>query len=393
MTEIEVKKLSDLKPDNQNANRGTERGRAMLESSLRQWGAGRSILLDRKGRIIAGNKTFEEAGQIGLEDVVVVRTKGDQLVAVLREDLDLSDEATGARELAYADNRVGQVSLDWEPEQMLADLDAGLDLTQFWSEGELNAILAGLQPEPKPDPGPQVDKAAELAAKWGTQSGQVWQLGEHRLAVGDCTDKAVVEAVMRGERADYLFTDPPYGIEIDTSWLSALNMKRGKPANKSDDKLTGDDGTLDLTFLFEFDRRMIWGFPYIFDPMATGWVVWDKQPGVNGRGIVTPIEMASTTLRKGFDMIRVMWGGYYRASGETREPHPTQKPTGVVLPFIEKWTNESEIVHDPFLGSGTTLIACELLKRKCRAIEIDPGYCAVTLQRWADLTGQEPALL
>jgi hypothetical protein len=85
----------------------------MIRRSLEKLGAGRSILLDSKGRIIAGNKTAEAAGDIGLDDVLIVRTRGDKLVAVLREDLDLDDPAGQARELAYADNRAGQVSLDW----------------------------------------------------------------------------------------------------------------------------------------------------------------------------------------------------------------------------------------------------------------------------------------
>ena len=126
---------------------------------------------------------------------------------------------------------------------------------------------------------------------------------------------------------------------------------------------------------------------------ATGWIVWDKQPGVERRGIVTPIEMASTTMRRGFDIVRVMWGGCYRAAGEERQPHPTQKPIGVIAPFIEAWTKQNETVLDPFLGSGTTLIACERLGRKCRGIEIEPKYVAVTLQRWVDATGGTPVRL
>lgn len=130
---------------------------------------------------------------------------------------------------------------------------------------------------------------------------------------------------------------------------------------------------------------MIWGFPYIFDEQATGWIVWDKQPGVDGRGIVTPIEMASTTMRTGFDMVRCMWVGYYRASGETSQPHPTQKPVQVIAPFIEQWTKSDDIIFDPFIGSGTTLVACEQTGRRGRGIEIEPKYCAVTLERLSQM--------
>ncbi|MCA9368324.1 hypothetical protein KC887_08805, partial [Candidatus Kaiserbacteria bacterium] len=115
MSDIKRIKASELTPDSHNANRGTERGRYALEASLRQYGAGRSILVDKHGRIIAGNKTLETATDVGLDDVIVVQTDGKQIVAVQRMDLDLAQDDT-ARMLAYADNRVGQLDLDFDPE-------------------------------------------------------------------------------------------------------------------------------------------------------------------------------------------------------------------------------------------------------------------------------------
>lgn len=131
-------KVSDLTPDISNANRGTERGRYALEASLRKYGAGRSILLDRNGRIIAGNKTAETAADVGIDDVIVVQTDGKKLVAVQRTDLDLDSKE--GRELAYADNRVGALDLDFDTEQILADLQAGVDLSGLWFDWELNNL-------------------------------------------------------------------------------------------------------------------------------------------------------------------------------------------------------------------------------------------------------------
>ena len=133
-------KLSDLTPDPNNANRGTERGNSALETSLQQYGAGRSILIDKHGNIIAGNKTAEIAGQVGIESVKVVKTAGNELVAVMRTDLDLTLDPE-ARALAYADNRVGEISLDWDADAMLADLENGINLSAFWSDTELETIL------------------------------------------------------------------------------------------------------------------------------------------------------------------------------------------------------------------------------------------------------------
>lgn len=135
-----ITKLSQLTPDKRNANRGTERGGQMIESSLSKYGAGRSILIDKHGNIIAGNKTVEQAGAIGLDDVLVVQSDGRKLIAVQRMDLDLTKDKQ-AIEMAIADNRSSQVSLDWDPE-MLATLKAhDIDLTGFWTEGELTHLL------------------------------------------------------------------------------------------------------------------------------------------------------------------------------------------------------------------------------------------------------------
>ena len=153
----ETIKLSDLQPDDGNANKGTERGAYMIRQSLQKLGAGRSILLDKNGKVIAGNKTLESAADIGLDDVLIVRTRGDQLVAVMREDLDLDDPEGQARQLAYADNRTGQVSLEWDAGVLAADLEQGVDLGDWFTAFELDAFGAaaydsGTEKGAKPNP-------------------------------------------------------------------------------------------------------------------------------------------------------------------------------------------------------------------------------------------------
>lgn len=140
MTETKRVKVKDLQPDKHNANKGTQRGIRVLDDSLRQLGAGRSILLDREGRIIAGNKTAERAADIGMEDVIVVETDGTQLVAVKRTDLDLENGDGRARRMAYYDNRAGELGLDWDADQLKLDLDDGLDLSGLWDENEQHML-------------------------------------------------------------------------------------------------------------------------------------------------------------------------------------------------------------------------------------------------------------
>jgi len=138
----DITRVSDLVPDENNANKGTERGGALLEKSLRMNGAGRSILVDKNNRIIAGNKTTMKAVEIGMEGVVVVETSGDKLVIVKRTDLDLTKDKR-ARELATLDNRVGQLDLDWDVEQLLALKNDGYDLSEMgFTEKELGIFDA-----------------------------------------------------------------------------------------------------------------------------------------------------------------------------------------------------------------------------------------------------------
>jgi hypothetical protein len=136
----QITRIEDLTPDPRNANRGTERGAVQLENSLRDYGAGRSILVDKHGVVIAGNKTLEQAAAIGME-VQTVCTDGHKLVVVQREDLDL-DADPRARELAIADNRVAQIDLDWDVDELKRELDDGVDLTKFWRDDELAEMTA-----------------------------------------------------------------------------------------------------------------------------------------------------------------------------------------------------------------------------------------------------------
>ena len=127
MADVREAKIDELVPDRKNANKGTQAGLRALDKSLRDFGAGRSILIDKDGEIIAGNKTTERAADLGIDDVIIVPTDGTKLVAVQRTDLDL-DTDPEARQLAYADNRIAEIDLEWDYEQVDFDLEQGVDL-------------------------------------------------------------------------------------------------------------------------------------------------------------------------------------------------------------------------------------------------------------------------
>ena len=143
----------NLRPDPKNANKGTSRGRAAVQNSLRLYGAGRSIVADKNGTVIAGNKTLDAARDAGIP-VKEVHTNGEELVVVVRDDMNLETDAS-ARELAYADNRAAELDLAWDDERLQKDLKAGVDLGKFWNELELGELLDAEKPKDE-------DEEAEL---------------------------------------------------------------------------------------------------------------------------------------------------------------------------------------------------------------------------------------
>jgi hypothetical protein len=221
---IRVVPIAELILDEKNANKGTKRGRALLEESLGKYGAGRSVVVDRNHRVIAGNKTVEAAIAAGMKSIAVIETDGSSLVAVQRGDLDLKRDKK-ARELAIADNRVGEIDLDWNPE-VLASLD--VDLTQFWNENELNALLKGFRTSELSAPEPKIDQAAELQRKRKTERGQIWQAGNHRLMCGDSSSASDVCALLDGKVAKLCATDPPYLVSYDARNHPSKDFSDGK---------------------------------------------------------------------------------------------------------------------------------------------------------------------
>lgn len=396
--------LSELEQDRANANKGSERGQQLLETSFRQYGAGRSILIDKKGRIIAGNKSAEQAMNIGMEDVVVVQSDGTKLIAVQRTDLDLyEDEA--ARKLAYMDNRSSEF-LAWDAEQLLADMQSGLNLSEIFKQDELDALLAGLvEPEPVQDVEPDISKADELQKKWSTSLGQIWQMGKHKLACGDCTDIATVERLMQGEKAVCMWTDPPYGVSYVGKTKNALTIE--------------NDGSEGLHRLLEgafecADMILAEGGPfYIAAPpgpqfhefstaiIGVGWkwhetLAWVKDSMVLGHSDYHYKHEAIFYGWKGKN--RFWYAGRDQVSvlefarPKRSEEHPTMKPVELITACLENSTKRDDIVYEPFGGSGTTGVACEQLGRQARMIEISPAYCAVILERF-DGMGIAPVLL
>ena len=397
-------KLSDLTPDPNNANKGTERGNSALEASLQQYGAGRSILLDKNDTIIAGNKTAEMAGQIGIENVRVVETAGDELVAVKRIDLDLETDAS-AREMAYADNRTSELSLDWDSNALLNDIENGIDVSKFFSDNEINKLLG---PKPTEDV-PAPDATAELQEKWGTERGQVWEIGRHRLMCGDSTSAEDVAHLLDGNTPNLTVTDPPYGVDYDPAWrneaaekghLAYAAMRVGKVAN--DDQVdwfrAWHLSPSNVVYCWHADRHASEVQEHLRDAgfEHRAQIVWVKSNFSISRGHYSwqhepcwyAVKRGATAGWIGPPNSSTAWDDI-TLDANVDGGHGTQKPLECMARPIR---NHEGDVYDPFLGSGTTMVAAEQLNRTCYGMEIDPGYCGVVLERMSD-TGLEPTVI
>ena len=204
---------------------------------------------------------------------------------------------------------------------------------------------------------------------------------------------------MQGERADALITDPPYGISIVSKNGTAGNFPGTNAPRLKAAPIVGDDKPFDPAHLLGVaDVVVLWGGNNFADKLnsSSKWLVWDKKDGAFEGSDLGDCELAWTNQQGASRLIHHTWQGMYRKGEGEREArlHPTQKPVALMEWCIEKMgITTGAIVADFYLGSGTTLIACERLGRKCRAVEISPAYCAVAIQRWVDVTNGTPELV
>lgn len=407
----------DLKLDKHNANLGTERGKELLDQSIKELGAGRSILVDKEGNVIAGNKTLAAARKAGLK-IRVVPSKRDELVVVQREDLDLDDATGEARRLAYLDNRVAEIDLEWDVNILAQDVAEGLDLDALgFLDKELQKLLVHAdvgEQEEMVDPTHLVEQADALVEKWKVEMGQLWTLGNHRLFVGDCTDSSAMEALMPGEKAQICWTDPPWNVDYGGR-IEEDNAQGYKKRSMANDNL-GDK----FPAFIQTAVKSIWnacvpgGIIYLVMG-AQEWPVIDKtlrDQGFHWSSTIVWCKDQLVLSRKDYHtQFEPLWYGWRGDAARLREvmdrkqsdvwfidrpkrseDHPTMKPLPLVERSLVNSSLPGDVVLDPFVGSGTTLIVCEQLGRQCRAVELDPIYAAVTIERWHMLTGESPVL-
>ncbi|MEL6525846.1 MAG: DNA modification methylase [Chloroflexota bacterium] len=460
---IRERNLDDYKEDPNNANRGSERGNAMLDDSLEQVGPGRSIVADGNDYVPAGNKTLEAAKRAGITKVIEVETEGDAIIVHKRKDWDLlSEEDKRARLYGYLDNRVAQINLSWDAAQISADIESGIDLGMMFDPGEMalligNDAVYGVDDEQASESAASEEQSVDenigaiLAEKWGTATGQVWEIpsqsgkGSHRIAIGDCRNREDVDALFGDAVAQIAVTSPPYamqranyganeygGIPEDeyVDWWGAVQLNTNrvlvdggsffvniKPhSHKGERVLYVFDLVLAMKrrwsweFIDEhcwrrhsapgkFKRRLKNGFEpvYEFGKPGENFVFEPRRMGTASDDVMVPGQKAESM---------VSTGDYYNVSHETQRgialpenhfhsfgvrsvAHSAQYPVGLPYRFIMIYSNAGQIIYDPFLGSGTNIHAAEKARRLSYGVEMLPEHVAVMLEEWA-LDGYEP---
>lgn len=383
--------IGDLKFDKKNFNKHTEYGMGLLEKSLRENGAGRSILIDKDNNIIAGNGIVEAAGTVGIEKVKIVETTGDEIIAVKRTDIAL--ESKEGYQMAMADNATAAADLEWDSGNIAEVADKfGLDPDDWGIKGWQDETT-----EVEEDEAPEVDEATPPKSELG----KVYQLGNHRLMCGDSTDAGSVMILTEGKKADMVFTDPPYGIDYSGGRTQVVATKEyGKLKN---DDLQGEDLGHLICNVFDCAKPdgdiYICVSPIMQKPFLDfideagktldAVIVWDKKvPGLGYMAYRRQCEfilyVKGTPYKMGDKSDFDLWS--IARDAATEYVHGTQKPVAVSARAIGNSSENGQMVLDLFGGSGSTLIACEQLGRKCCMMELDPKYCDVIRKRWYKLT-------
>lgn len=417
--------VDEVIPYERNARTHTPAQVAQIALSIKSWGFTNPLLIDEKGRLIAGHGRLEAARTLGMTEVPAV------VVAGLNE--------TQRRALILADNKLA-LNAGWDADLLKSEIEAlridgfDLGLTGF-DAGEVLDILGGTGNGKDPDDAPPVPALAFSAV------GDVWHLGAHRLVVGDSTSVDVYDALLGSEKVDVCWTDPPYNVAYEAAAGTIKNDSMGDAA--FGDFLMGAFSALyaamkpggavyvahadteGLNFRrtfamagFKISGCLIWckdslvlgrsDYQWQHEPILYGWRPGSAHRWFGGRKLTTiqklgegsPFTQAddgSWVVRIG-DRCMVIKGDIQveevvpsvinESRPKRNDVHPTMKPVALIERMLKNSARPGDLVLDPFGGSGSTLVAADRLGMSARLIELDPKYADVIIKRWQDYTGR-----
>lgn len=387
MSSFATKSVESIKPYNKNAKKHPRKQVEQVAASIKEFGFNQPIVVDKKGVIIVGHGRYEAAKTLGLAEVPVL-------------EVDLTDDQANAYRLA--DNKLNES--EWDMQLVVEELKTLsaplLELTGF----DKDLIL---------EPDEKDDEVPELPEEPTSKLGDLYQLGEHRVLCGDATSIEDVERLMEGKKANMMFTDPPYLMDftgnVHGDGTKSFNAKHGAIKN---DKMSVEEGK---QFIADFIRTasiyVVGGFyvcfyrlglHYVFNALAENGleyravIIWDK-----GNHTLSNSDYMSRyePIVYGWFKEHNFYGGrssfdLWRIDRTNKnELHPTMKPVALCEEGIKNSSERNGIVYDPFLGSGSTLIAAEKTGRICHGMELDPKYVDVIVKRWEDYTGKKAVKL
>jgi DNA modification methylase len=374
---IERIKLAELRHDDQNARTHDQANLKAIAGSLEQFGQRKPIVITQDNKVVAGNGTLTAAKLIGWTEIDCVRVPADWT-------------ADQIKAYALADNRTAELA-QWDEQVMAAQL---LDLQE--AGFDIEAIGFELI-EPPIDPATIEEDEIPEDAPARSELGNIWQLGNHQLLCADSTDSSIVAKFMSNEKADMIFTDPPYGVNyqgINNDNPEGLEiLLRQVFDNYAKHAKAGAS-----IYVFHSDRNAdifhkVFREKFHFSSM----IIWFKNS----------LTLSQTDYQSQHEPCLYGWEksashkffgdrkqiSVWQIAKERVQGHTTPKPIGVVTKALVNSSKPKDLVIDFFAGSGSTLIACEKNNRRAKVIELDPKYCDVIIQRWENLTGKKAELV
>lgn len=381
---VERREISRLTPYARNARTHSDEQVAQIAASIKEWGWTMPVLVDEHDGVIAGHGRLMAARKLGLADVPVLVARG----------------WSEAQKRAYvlADNKL-TLNGGWDNDLLKVELEelgaAGFDLALTGFDPNeiagLTLVTEGLTDPDETPPVPEIPVTAE---------GDLWICGRHRIVCGSSTVETDVAKVLNGAKPHLMVTDPPYGVEYDPTRTSNNKAKSGKVLN--DDRADWSEAWA----LFPGDAAYVWHASMFTDVVIASleqnglerrsMIIWAKDRMTLGRGHYHwQHEPAWYVVRKqghwnGARDQTTVWN--IKAREDAGHGHGTQKPIECMKRPIENNSKPGDHVYEPFSGSGTTLIACEMTGRIAHAVELNPAYVDVAVKRWQDFTGQDATL-
>lgn len=392
LLKVDYVAVKSVKPSRANTRAHPPEQIAQIIASIKEFGWTKPIIVDERREILAGHGAYQAAQQMGLTEVPIIARHG----------------LSPAQRAAYrmADNKIGENSL-WDTKILASELAAlqelgfNLELTGF-KPGEIEALLR------RDAARGEVDDAPPRPAKPITRLGDVWLLGTHRLLCGDATSAEAVGTLLNGTKPGLMVTDPPYGVSYNPNWrneaakkghLAHADRRVGKVSNDDRDDWSAAWALYpgDVAYVWHADRhasvvqrsiesagfeircQLIWAKSNF--PISRGHYHWRHEP------CWYAVRVGKTGNWHGDRKQTTLWE--INLDSNADGGHSTQKPCECMERPMLNNSVPGDAVYDPFVGSGTTLIAAERSGRVCFAMDIDPAYVDVSVQRWQQFTGKQ----